>query len=75
MGLRSWLGLRSSRAEALESAFDPIKFSTDTRIPAGFREFTLPPRLQRSGPFTKGSGPGKSYARNPIVPKMGVKVP
>lgn len=75
MGLRAWLGLKPSRTKALESAFDPVKFRADPRIPAGFREFTLPLRLQRSGRFPTMNGRGMSSLRISIVPDAGVKVP
>lgn len=75
MGLRTWLGLKPSHKKALESAFDPVDFSVNPRIPAGFREFTLPPRLQRGGRFPARDGRKPAAMRVPIVPVVGVKVP
>ncbi|WP_434030719.1 hypothetical protein [[Pseudomonas] boreopolis] len=75
MGLRAWLGLKPRRDEALESAFDPIEIPAEPRIPQGFREFTLPPRLQRSGRRVRGNKRDSSSFRIPIVLDVGVKVP
>lgn len=75
MGFRTWLGLRPVRRKTLESAFDPVDIAADARIPVGFREFTLPPRLQRgTGPLRQG-GLDVSRMKHLIVPDAGVKVP